>query len=214
MNLENISVNAQSSIRIRGSKTLYFDAFRFTSKSKDADFIFITHEHFDHYDIESINSIKKDSSIVVAPESMKDKLFKDGVAREDQDIFLVPGKSVTVDGIKIDAVPAYNVLKPFHPKHNQWLGYVVTMDDVTYYVAGDTDAIKENASIKCDVAIVPVGGGYTMDKKQAAEYVAKINPKATIPTHYGDVVGHPEDGLNYKQMIEQLNPEIQVELKL
>lgn len=89
--------------------------------------------------------------------------------------------------IEIETVPAYNKLKLFHMKSKGWLGYIVTMDGVRYYVAGDTDEHEDNRNVKCDVALIPIGGTYTMDKKHAADYIAKIGPKVAIPTHYGSV---------------------------
>lgn len=214
MNTENITINEQSSIRITGSKVIYFDAFHIENETKDADIIFITHEHFDHYDIESINKIKKNETIVVAPKTMKGKLLQDKVVAENNLTLIEPGESIEIGNVKVKGVPAYNALKPFHPKHNKWLGYVVTIDDVTYYVAGDTDPIKENESIACDIALIPVGGMYTMDYKKAADYASKINPKVVIPTHYGKVVGDPMDGQKFKEALEKLNRSIQIDIKL
>lgn len=214
MNLDNITVNAQSSIRIVGRRNLYFDAFQIQNEPHDADIIFITHDHYDHYDIESIKKVINNTTVIVAPETMKARLLKDAPASESRFVFLVPGKSVRVRDIEITGVPAYNMIKPFHPKHNKWLGYVVRMDARTYYIAGDTDAVKDNFSISCDVALVPVGGGYTMDKKHAADFVVRMKPKAAVPIHYGSLVGHPEDGQEFRKLVEGMNAEIQVELKL
>lgn len=212
MKLENISVNEQSSIRIEGSKILYFDAFRINEVKHDADVIFITHEHFDHYDIGSITNVKKSSSIIVAPETMKDKLMKDGMADLSRDIFLSPGADVEIDGIKVKGVSAYNMTKPFHPKTNNWLGYILEMDGVSYYIAGDTDALEENKAINCDIAFLPIGGGYTMDKQEAYDFTEALMPKVVIPTHYGDVVGSPEDGNAFMKLLEA--SKVQVVLKL
>jgi len=109
------------------------------------------------------------------------------------------------------AVPAYNKMKPFHPKRNAWVGYVVSMDNMTYYVAGDTDAVKELEEIRCDVALVPIGGKYTMTAPQAAALVNRISPRAAIPTHYGSVVGSAEDA---KVFGRELDPKIQVEYRI
>lgn len=214
MNLDNITINMQSSIRIEGSKILYFDAFKISNEMHDGDYIFLTHEHYDHYDPEAINKIKKDESIVIAPESMKKKLLGELSIKEEQFVFLKPGMEIALDGIKVCGIHAYNKLKPFHQKHNEWLGYLVTMDQTTYYIAGDTDVTEEIKKVKCDVAIVPVGGTYTMDKKQAAEYILALAPKAVMPSHYGEVVGKPQDGKDFKDMVTEKTKEIQVELKL
>ena len=126
-------------------------------------------------------------------------------------ILLTPGDQQDIDGITIQAVPAYNRLKPFHPKRNGWNGYVVTMDGVRYYVAGDTDAMKELSSVSCDVALVPVGGTYTMTAKEAAKLINEIKPLVAIPTHYGSIVGKPEDAEVFRKYVD---PEITVETRL
>ena len=214
MNLDHITVNAQSSIRIEGSKILYFDPFQITADSHDADIIFITHEHYDHFEPESIAKIKKDGTFLAAPESMKKKLLSESGVASDKCVFYNPGETHELVGIVIETIPAYNKLKPFHPKGNRWQGYIVNMDDVRYYVAGDTDVNADIQKVKCDVALIPIGGHYTMDKKQAADYIASLKPKAVIPTHYGSVVGRPTDGSDFQNDLELMNKDIQVELKL
>ena len=214
MNLDNITVNAQSSIRIAGSKILYFDPFQITDASHDADIIFITHEHYDHFEPESIAKIKKDGTFLAAPESMKKKLLSESGVASDKCVFYNPGETHELEGIVIETIPAYNKLKPFHPKGNKWQGYVVKMDDVRYYVAGDTDVNEDIQKVKCDVALIPIGGHFTMDKKQAADYIANLKPKAVIPTHYGNVVGKPTDGSDFQNDVETKDKSIQVELKL
>lgn len=116
--------------------------------------------------------------------------------------------------LSVETVPAYNNLKPFHTKGNKWLGYIVKMDGITYYIAGDTDVNTDVKKVKCDVALVPIGGHYTMDKKQAADFICGMRPKAAIPTHYGDIVGNPADGTDFKDYIDSIDNGIQVELKL
>lgn len=213
MYLTNITVNTQSSIRIEGSKILYFDPFQIQNAAHDADLIFITHEHYDHFEPESIAKIKKDDTLLVAPESMKKKaLSESGIASENC-LFFQPEETHEAGGVVIETIPAYNKLKPFHTKGKKWQGYVVKMDDVRYYVAGDTDVNEDIRKVRCDVALIPIGGHYTMDWKQAAEYIAEIKPKAVIPTHYGSIVGNKSDGQDFQKMLESLEGSIQVELK-
>ncbi len=209
MDVKNISINTHSSIRIAGSKVLYFDPFQITEETHDADIILITHSHYDHLDPESINRISRESTIFVAPASIEQEMRK--VIKDAPLILLTPGDSRDIDGISVQAIPAYNRLKPFHPKHNGWVGYIVTMDGVQYYVAGDTDAIGELSSVNCDIALVPIGGTYTMNAKEAAKLINKIRPQVVIPTHYGSVVGKKEDAESFKRNVDQ---GIHVELKL
>lgn len=214
MNLSNITVNKQSSIRIAGSKIIYFDAFQIEEEKHDADYIFVTHEHYDHFDPDSIVKIMKEDSVIIAPESMKKKLLKELDVDETSCRFCQPGTLFEINQIVVETIPAYNNLKPFHTKGSKWLGYIVKMDAVTYYIAGDTDANEDIKKVKCDVALVPIGGHYTMDKKQAADLICRMKPKAVIPTHYGEVVGSPADGTEFKNYIDSIDKEIQVELKL
>lgn len=106
---------------------------------------------------------------------------------------IVPGASYEIEGLKIETVPAYNQLKPFHPKSAGWVGYILEIDGRRIYIAGDTDATKEAQSVKCDIALVPIGGKFTMNVKKAAELINKIRPEYAIPTHYGGIVGKKED---------------------
>ncbi len=209
MDVSNIMVNTQSSIRITGSKTLYFDPFQITEASHDADIIFITHSHYDHLDPESISRIERENTIFVAPASMEQEMKK--AVKNAELVLMSPGESQDVIGVSVQAVPAYNRLKPFHPKHSGWNGYVVSMDGVRYYVAGDTDAIGELSSVECDVALVPIGGTYTMTAKEAAKLINKIRPQTAIPTHYGSIVGKPEDAEVFRKNVDT---GIKVEIKL
>lgn len=116
-----------------------------------------------------------------------------------------PNKEYETQGINFNTIPAYNINKKFHPKENNWLGYIITINNVKYYVAGDTDITDENRKVKCDVAFVPVGGTYTMDFKEAAQLINEIKPKIAVPIHYGSIVGTEQDARNF---INLLNSEI------
>ena len=209
MKTDNITVNTQSSICIDGSKVLYFDPFQIREENHRADIVLVTHSHYDHFDPESISKIAKDGTVYVVPASMEKELR--GAVREGELITVNPGDVVETGGIRIQAVPAYNRLKPFHPKRNQWVGYVVTMDGIRYYVAGDTDAVPELDKIPCDVALVPIGGTYTMTAKEAAKLINAIGPKTAIPIHYGSIVGKKEDAEIFR---EHVTKDIAVEFKL
>ena len=186
--MEKIEVLCHSSIRIEGKYIIYVDPFKIEKNYNDADIIFITHEHYDHYSQEDIDKVKKEDTIIVAPEGMLSQLLNKGIKKE-KIITVRPNEEYTVKDIKFETVPAYNINKSFHPKENEWVGYIINLQGVTYYIAGDTDVIDENQKIKCDVAFVPVSGTYTMNYKEAADLVNQIEPKIAIPTHYGSVVG-------------------------
>ena len=200
MNIENISVNTQSSIRIAGSKILYFDPFQIVNAAHDADMIFVTHSHYDHLDPESIEKIAGDHTVFIAPASIEKEMRN--VTREKELILMNPGEKQEIGELPVRAVLAYNRLKPFHPKRNQWNGYVLTMDGVRYYVAGDTDAVNDLTSIRCDVALVPIGGTYTMNAKEAAKLINTISPEIAVPTHYGCIVGKKQDADVFRENVK------------
>ena len=209
MNTDNIKVNTQSSIRLELDKTIYFDPFKIEDEVHDADIIFVTHSHYDHFDIDSINNIKNENTIIVCPLSLRDEVssieFKDY-------IYLNPDDETSVLGINIKAIRAYNNEKQFHPKSNNWLGYVIERNNTSYYVAGDTDKNEDNEVVKCDIAFLPIGGHFTMDVNEAIDLVRTINPKIAIPTHYGSIIGSISDGEEFKNGLS--NTDIEVVLKL
>ena len=209
MDTSNILVNTQSSIKIILDKIIYFDPFKIQDDSHDADIIFITHDHYDHMDIESINKIKKDTTIIVAPKSMEETIKR--VEANDY-VFLNPNEETSVLGIEIKSVRAYNNDKPFHPRNNDWLGYIISYNGITYYVAGDTDKTVDNETVKCDIALVPIGGHYTMDANEAALLIKSINPKVAIPTHYGSIIGNREDADIFKDNLSDTNIDVVIKL--
>lgn len=208
---EEITVNTQSSIKIVGSKVLYFDPWQIEGEPHDANIIFITHEHYDHFSPEDIAKVSNDKTMVVFPQSMEREAANKTGIPSDNLVFMQPKEQREVSRLMIEAIPAYNNKKPFHMKRSQWLGYVVTMDAEKYYVAGDTDVTPESWDVRCDVALLPIGGTYTMDAKAAAELAGHLSPRLVIPTHYGSIVGSPADGELFQTLIQR---GIQVELKL
>lgn len=203
--LENVELLYHSSIKISKEKVIYIDPFKIDKNYNDADIIFITHDHYDHYSEENIDKVKKENTIIVAPEELLTKLLKKGI-RQDNIITVDPEDSDMVLGIKFETIPAYNTNKQFHPKENGWVGYIIEIKGVRYYIAGDTDITEENIKVKCDVAFVPVGGTYTMNFKEAAQLINEIKPKIAVPTHYGSIVGTKQDAIEFTKL---LNPEIQ-----
>lgn len=201
-----IFVNFHSSIKIVGSKVIYFDPLHI-DELHDADYIFITHSHWDHFSKEDILKAKKDETIIIGPTDMKCNFLELGFL--DDNIFTFSPNNEWKDKfVSFKTVPSYNLNKKFHPRENNWLGYIVTMDNIIYYVPGDTDALKENESILCDVLFVPIGGTYTMNAKEAADFANKLNPKKVIPIHYGDIVGNRYD---YEIFSDNLNRNIMLE---
>ena len=202
--LENIEVLYHSSIRINKEKTIYIDPFKIDKNYNDADIVFITHDHFDHYSEEDIDKVINENTTIIIPEELLTKLLRKGI-NKNAIITVEPNEKYMVQGIKFETIPAYNTNKIFHPKENGWVGYIITLDDIRYYIAGDTDITEENRKVKCDVAFVPVGGTYTMDFKEAAQLINEIQPKIAVPIHYGSVVGTKQDATDF---IKLLHPSI------
>ena len=214
--MSNIKINAQSSIRIEGSKVIHFDPFRITDETHDADIIFITHEHFDHFSPEDIQKVANKNTMLIAPCSMQQVVQE--VAGIIGEIRLVngvdPDGQLMIDDILVKWVRAYNIGKPFHTKEREWIGYIVTFDGTTYFVPGDTDANEDNINVDCDVLLVPCGGKYTFDALEAADFTCQIKPRKVIPTHYTNVDGQPPIEEVFKDAVLKTAPEITVEIKL
>ena len=202
--LENVEVLCHSSIKINKEKVIYIDPFKIEKNYNDADIVFITHDHYDHYSEEDIDKVINENTIIIIPEELLTKLLRKGI-NKNAVITVESNKEYMVQGIKFETIPAYNTNKTFHPKENDWVGYIITLDGIRYYIAGDTDITEENRKVKCDVAFVPVGGTYTTDFKEAAQLINEIQPKIAVPIHYGSVVGTKQDATDF---IKLLNPSI------
>ena len=208
---ENITVFTQSAIRIGTSEgTVYFDPFQLGEAPRDADFILITHDHYDHFSPEDIGKVSKAETVLVVPEKMAAKA-KEAKAMVKRIETVTPGISRNIDGLEFETVPSYNVGKVFHPKSAGWVGYILCVDGKRIYVAGDTDANEDVRQVKCDIALIPIGGTYTMDAKQAAEFINTIRPQIAIPTHYGSIVGSKKDA---EVFLKHVDPSVETEIKL
>lgn len=208
--IENIDVMAHSSIKIRSDKTIYFDPYLVVGQLHDADIVFLTHDHYDHYSPEDLAKVANGETIIVAPRSTEANLMERG---EDPTriVFVEPGQTLEVLGIGVETLPAYNTDKPYHEREHGWVGYVVNVDDTRIYVAGDTDITDENLQVACDIALVPVGGTYTMTPEEAAFLVNAIRPRIAVPTHYRSIVGNPADGAAFAALVD---PGIETALKI
>ncbi len=192
-----ISVNIQSSILISGNVKIYFDPIKMDRKY-DADYIFITHSHYDHFSKEDILNIKNDNTVIIGPYDIYDKCLEMGFSK-DRVIKVKPCEEYDYGVIRFKTVYAYNLNKNFHLKESNWVGYVLEFEGKKYYIAGDTDVIMDNLSVlkNIDVAFIPIGGTYTMDALEAADFVNKIKPKLVVPIHYGMVVGDEKDLIDF-----------------
>ena len=205
--IDNIELIAQSAIRIKANnKIIYFDPFKLDDTYKnDADIIFITHSHYDHFSPEDIAKIKSETTKIVIPKD----LIKQVEDLNFNDILVVePNNNYEIGNISFKTTLAYNINSNFHKKEYDWVGYLVKLNNKTIYVAGDTDNVEEIRKINCDIAFVPIGGTYTMNYKEAVELIKEIKPELAIPTHYHTIVGTKEDAIKFKELLNDINVEI------
>ncbi len=195
--------------KISNSKVIYIDPYKIAEAKEKADIILITHDHFDHCDVSSIRKLIKEGTTIIASESCRGKI--------QNATFVKEGDTVEVDGVKIKVFPAYNTNKPFHPK-GKGVGYLIEIDGVKIYHAGDTDVIdemKELAKENVDVALLPISGTYVMNEEEAVKAALLIKPSLIIPMHYkSDVINADvskfekeakEKGINYKILEPLIN---------
>ena len=196
-----VRVIVHSAIRIAGEKTVYADPFKLEDAPKDGDIILVTHEHYDHLSPEDIAKAAGPDAWIVLPKSCRAAALKAGL-KESRLLYLEAGEEALVEGVKIEAVPAYNVGKLFHLKSRGWLGYIVTLNGLRYYIAGDTDDNEDVRKVSCDVALLPVGGKYTMTAAEAADLANAVKPAVAVPTHYGSIVGKSEDAETFARLLD------------
>ncbi len=181
--------------RFEGEVVVYTDPFHVPDGLPKADLVLISHDHFDHCSPEDLDKIKKDKTTFVAIAACQKQL--------SGDVKIVkPGDRLKAQGVEIEAVPAYNTDKDFHPKAQGHVGYVFTLRGQRIYFAGDTDHIPEMKDIQCDIALLPVSGTYVMTAEQAVEAARDIGAKVVIPMHYGDIVGTREDAERFAKMYD------------
>ncbi len=177
---------------IKGSVVIYIDPYGINRELEKADLILITHDHFDHMDLKSIRLLSKEDTVMVHPSGC--------IVEGYESCPLSIGEGRNVKGIEVKAVPAYNVNKPYHKK-GEVVGYVLNVDGVRIYHAGDTDRIPEMKGIEVDVALLPIGGTYTMDVKEAIEVTKDVKAKVFVPMHYGEI-GLKADPWEFKRAVK------------
>ena len=172
---------------------IYIDPWKLTEAPHDASLVLVSHNHYDHYSAEDIAKVTGDGTELVGP--------ADVVKEEGDGRILRPGSTVVAGVVKVVGVPAYNVEKEFHPKANEWLGFVIEVGAQRIYYAGDTDLTDEMKTLAhIDVALLPVGGTYTMDAAEAAASASEVGAKRAIPYHWGDIVGGRADADRFAKL--------------
>jgi len=198
--LEHIHWLGHDSFRIDGGGTLYVDPWKLPAGQPAATGILVTHDHYDHFSPDDIDRLTGPDTLLVGPSCVTDKTGSRSA------VTVRPGETVTVGDASVTAVPAYNLDKfkapgvVFHPREAGHVGYVIDVDGLRIYHAGDTDAIAEMGDIDVDVALLPVGGTYTLTPDEAAEACTRLKAKVVVPMHFGDIVGSREDALRFKQL--------------
>ena len=192
-----IEVLNHASIKITSDKIYYFDPYKIDKKMNDADYIFITHDHYDHFDYNSIKNVINENTMLIVPACLEEKVKE----ITNNYTIVYPSCKYEIEKLNFDTVPSYNIGKSFHLKEMNYVGYIVNIKNNKVYVMGDTDVIDEIKDISCDICFVPIGGTYTMNYKEASDYINRINPKEVIPIHYGSIVGNRDLGLKFSELV-------------
>lgn len=193
---------------IKNHKIIYIDPYNIKENSEKADIILITHSHYDHCSIADIKNIIKEGTKIVLPADCQSKVTR---FQTPVDIHVIgPNQEISLGELKISTLPAYNIDKTFHPKGEEWVGYLVKMNDVLIYHAGDTDFIPEMQKLtgykqpgKEFIALLPIGGKFTMDAEEAAEAAKLIKPNIAVPMHYGTIGGSKEDAEDFVNLCKK-----------
>lgn len=197
--LDKVKVLYHASIVLHDN--IYIDPYKIENETHNAKYIFVTHSHYDHLSIEDIEKVRNEDTIFFVTPDCKEKLLGIGVG-EKRIVCVAPNEIYKFGKIEVNVIAAYNVDKEYHPKENNWVGYLIKIEGMSYYIMGDTDRNEDNESIKCDVLFVPIGGTYTMNYVEAANYTNLIKPKYVIPIHYNSIVGKKEDADEFAKLLD------------
>jgi len=180
-----------ASVKIwRRDAVIYVDPRNLSESPHDATSVLVTHSHGDHYSATDIAKARGAGTELIAP--------SDVVTAYGSGQVLLPGQTIERGDVRVTGVAAYNLIKTNHPKTRNWLGFIIELGSQRIYCAGDTDLTDEMKTLQdIDVAILPVGGTYTMDDVEAAQATSFIRPQLAIPYHWGDIVGTLADAQNF-----------------
>lgn len=217
MKIDDIEIKwlGHSGFLIRNSKIIYIDPYNIKENSEKADIILITHSHYDHCSVADMKKIIKEGTKIFLTADCQSKITRFDISIDIQ--IVEPGQELNSGDIKISVLPAYNLDKSFHPKGDGWVGYIIKMNSVLIYHAGDTDLIPEMQKLtghkqpdKKFIALLPVGGRFTMTVEEAAEAAKLIKPSLAIPIHYGSIVGTKGDAEEFVKLCKEegINAEI------
>ncbi len=211
MNIGEIEIKwlGHSGFLIKNHKIIYIDPFNIKENAEKADMILITHSHHDHCSFADIKNIIKEGTKIILTADSQSKIMKSEIPLDIQ--ITEPNKELVFGEVKISALPAYNLDKPFHPREEGWVGYVIKMNDLLIYHAGDTDLIPEMQKLtghkqpdKTFIALLPIGGRFTMTPEEAAEAAKLIKPALALPMHYGGIVGTLQDAEEFVKLCKEV----------
>ncbi len=207
--------HGHSGFFINNGKTIYIDPYNIKEGLPEADIILITHSHHDHCSYADMKKIVKEGTRIVASADCQSKITKFDVPIKIE--LIEPGRELNIGDIKIYALPAYNIGKHFHSQEEGWVGYVIKMDSVIIYHSGDTDNIPEMQKLtgykqpgKEFVALLPVGGRFTMSAEEAAEAAKLIKPTLAIPMHWGAFIGTEKEAQEFVELCEEYGVEAKI----
>jgi L-ascorbate metabolism protein UlaG (beta-lactamase superfamily) len=183
-------------------QTIYIDPYQLKSDGK-ADLILITHDHMDHFSLPDIKKIAGKETRFIVAKACEEKLKNEGYKYVQS---VVPGETVEISGLKVKAVPAYNIVKQYHKKAKNYLGFIIDFNGISVYHTGDTERIPEMKDIKCDIILVPLGQTYTMSNvEEAVEVVLDTKAEIAIPIHWGLYEGSKNDAAKFAELLKKRN---------
>lgn len=204
-----------SGFLVRNHKVIYIDPYNLKENSEKADLILLTHSHYDHCSIADIKNITKEGTKIVLTADSQSKITR---LETPIDIHIVePNQELTFGELKIATIPSYNLDKTFHAQGEGWVGYLIKMNDILIYHAGDCDLIPEMQRLtgykqpdKKFIALLPIGGKFTMNVEEAAEAAKLIKPSLAIPIHYGSIIGNKEDAEEFASLCKKEGIEVAI----
>jgi L-ascorbate metabolism protein UlaG (beta-lactamase superfamily) len=193
--IDNIKWLGHATFQIKDDKVIYIDPWKLKGTEEQADIILITHDHYDHCVPEDVAKIQGPKTVIITTADCAQKLSGDVRV-------ITPGQRMAVQGVEVEAVPAYNLNKDFHPQANGWVGFIITVSGQRIYHSGDSDYTPEMGQVQADIVLLPVGGTYTMTAAEAAQAANDIGPSYAVPMHYGTIVGSEKDARKFQELCQ------------